>query len=397
MSLIDIPDDELKEKSVEDIVKLISLAEENQLSDGSSCSNKFRKFLSEKVDTIDLEKYATQCLNNVFKEKNQGEILQDVVNEIGRRLGFQVENGRYRGAQDQSNYDGLWELNDGYKLLVEVKKTDAYAMKLNNLENYRQNLISKGELSFEQSGMLIIVGREDTDSLGNQIRGSEYAWDIRYISIPALLNLLKIKVNATDDPKFMEKITNILIPRQYTKLDGIVDLVFSTAESIENERYSMEEEETPAGSKSDDLIPKIGYMKLQEECIEKIQNHLNKQFIKISRTHYKDTKKEINLICLTSKLYRTSKFNHYWYAFREHHKEALSDSKVGYIALCCGSIKNIILIPSDHFLPWTENMSASDIEERGCYRHVRVNEENGKYNLHLKGKKNRIDLTQYKI
>ena len=36
-----------------------------------------------------------ECLNEKFE--SGGLALQDVVNQVGRRLGFQVEDGRYRG------------------------------------------------------------------------------------------------------------------------------------------------------------------------------------------------------------------------------------------------------------------------------------------------------------
>jgi hypothetical protein len=34
--------------------------------------------------------------------------LQDIVNEIGKRLGYEVQNGRYQGVVNQSGFDGLW-------------------------------------------------------------------------------------------------------------------------------------------------------------------------------------------------------------------------------------------------------------------------------------------------
>ena len=47
-----------------------------------------------------IESYLTQCLQSSFSDS--GFALQDIVNEVGHRLGFRVENGRYRGTKSAS-------------------------------------------------------------------------------------------------------------------------------------------------------------------------------------------------------------------------------------------------------------------------------------------------------
>jgi hypothetical protein len=51
-------------------------------------------------------------------------------------------------------------------------------------------LITSGQLKEDQSSILIVVGREDTGDLEAQIRGSRHAWDVRLISVDALLRLM---------------------------------------------------------------------------------------------------------------------------------------------------------------------------------------------------------------
>jgi hypothetical protein len=60
------------------------------------------------VSTDLIQRYADQCLQSSFN--GSGFVLQDIVNQIGHRLGFKVEYGRYRGVSNQIGYDGLWEL-----------------------------------------------------------------------------------------------------------------------------------------------------------------------------------------------------------------------------------------------------------------------------------------------
>jgi len=45
----------------------------------------FRQFLTE-IDSKKLASFATYCLENAFTDS--GQVLQDLVNEIGRRLGL---------------------------------------------------------------------------------------------------------------------------------------------------------------------------------------------------------------------------------------------------------------------------------------------------------------------
>lgn len=115
----------------------------------------FRRFLT-LVPSSYLIRYADESLKQKFE--GNGFALQDVVNETGRRLGFRVENGRYRGVQGQIGHDGLWKSSENNFIVIEVKTTDAYRIRLNTLAKYRRELIKSGFLSEERSSILIIVG-----------------------------------------------------------------------------------------------------------------------------------------------------------------------------------------------------------------------------------------------
>jgi hypothetical protein len=95
MSLTDLWEkskDELKDKNVQQI---ISFAGNGKLTDGSATSDEFRAFLKG-ISTDLIQRYADQCLMDSFSES--GLVLQDIVNQVGHRLGFKVEYGRYRGV-----------------------------------------------------------------------------------------------------------------------------------------------------------------------------------------------------------------------------------------------------------------------------------------------------------
>jgi len=160
---------------------------DNALKDGSVGSIEFRQFLTE-IDTKKLASFATYCLESSFPDS--GQVLQDIVNEIGRRLGFTAENGRYRGVRNDIGYDGIWTSKEG-SLVVEVKTTDAYTIRLDTIVNYRDRLAEDNRIP-RDTPILIVIGRNDTSSLEAQVRGSRYAWSMRIVGIDALIKLMEV-------------------------------------------------------------------------------------------------------------------------------------------------------------------------------------------------------------
>jgi hypothetical protein len=77
-----------------------------------------------------------------------------------------------------------------------------------------------------------VVGRDDTGELEAQVRDSRHAWDIRLISADALLKLVLLKESA-DDPETGRKIRSLLVPMEYTRLDAMIDVMFTTATDVE--------------------------------------------------------------------------------------------------------------------------------------------------------------------
>ncbi len=221
------------------IQQIIAIAGAGRLLDAGDTSKEFREFLSSIPSSL-LSRYAEQCLIGRFE--GSGLALQDVVNQIGRRLGFQVEDGRYRGSSGQIGHDGLWRSSFGNEIIVEVKTTDAYRIALDSIAAYRKRLIQDGQVAETKSSILIVVGRQDTGDLEAQIRGSRHAWDVRLVSVDALARLMLLK-EAVEDPQMLKKVSEVLVPQEFTRVDGIIDLVFSAAEEVRQEVEGVELEE----------------------------------------------------------------------------------------------------------------------------------------------------------
>jgi len=114
----------LETKSIEQI---IGIAGDGCLRDGNETSAQFRDLLAN-LPSQYIVRYVNECLEKSFQQG--GLVLQDLVNEIGRRLGFAIDPGFYRGGGTRIGFDGIWRAKENYGFVVEVKTTEAYQMNL---------------------------------------------------------------------------------------------------------------------------------------------------------------------------------------------------------------------------------------------------------------------------
>jgi hypothetical protein len=213
------------------IEQVVANAGDGNLRDSASSSHELREFLS----VVPIEKlfdYARYCRESAFNKS--GLVLQDVVNELGRRLEFHVENGLYQGKRNAVGFDGIWRTEGEPPLIVEVKTTDYVTVDLDKLAQYKERLATAGEVT-RDAAVLIVVGREDTGALEAQVRGSRYAWEMRLISIEGLVKLVQIK-QKSDDSSTLHQIRQLLQPFEYTKIDRIIDVLFTATANVETQQ-----------------------------------------------------------------------------------------------------------------------------------------------------------------
>lgn len=377
---------ELQEKQVQQI---IAFAGDGKLRDGSVSSSEFRSFLA-LVPSKLLARYTNDCLTDRFD--GSGLALQDVINEVGKRLGFKVQQGRYRGVQGEIGFDGLWTSPDGFSIVVEVKTTDAYRIDLETVAGYRRNLVKEDRAREESCSILLIVGRSDTGDLEAQVRGSRHAWDIRLISIDGLLRLMHLK-EGLDDPSIMEKIRRVLTPQEFTKVDGIIDLVFSTAEEVKKEDPLTEDViEDDDGERKPKFIPS----NFRDACAERVQKHLGQPLVKRSYASYSSPDESLKVVCINSREYKKTKTSGYWFAFHPHQRDLLSEGPRSFLALGCGSPDTVLLIPGEQFLQWLDRLHITELDNR-YYWHIRVNQDKDGFLLRVKKGEDTVRLNQYLI
>jgi hypothetical protein len=396
MSLIVLAADEPEKFANYTIEQIVSICGDGKLRDNSDASHQFRTYLTLQPSTK-LKDYANFCLEQVFDKK--GFVLQDIVNEIGRRLGYKVTNGIYQGKTNEIGFDGLWD--DGQcELIVEVKTTDAYRINLDTLLGYGKKLNSDLRFLDRDRKCLIVVGRQDTGDLEAQVRGSRHAWSVRLISVDALIRLMFIN-EEVDDIGLVRKIRQILLPIEYTRVDNIVDLVFE-AQQTQEEKSVVTADESAAVSYEDE---KHGFVLTPKADIEAKKLLFVKSFFQIqhepferkTKTAFSSESNKIHVICAISKRF-TKGSNLYWFAVHPHWLEFLKDAESGFLIVGGMDVDFAYAIPTDVLLNLLPKLNQTIKEKEGkSFWHLQIGETHGEHVINLSKVGEKMPLKQYKF
>jgi hypothetical protein len=382
------------------IEQVVNTAGDGNLKDNSECSQELRSFLGE-VKSNKLREYVDRCLATSFTKG--GMVLQDLVNELGRRLDYEVTNGRYQGTANAIGFDGMWRSPEGHSVVVEVKTTDAYRISLDKIAAYREKLLASGELPLSSS-ILVVVGRQDTGDLEAQVRGSRHAWDIRLISAEALIRLVDLK-QETDAAETGKKIRSLLIPKEYTRLDDLIDIMFTTAKDVEG---GAEPETEIEPSTLDQPAAKVkGVWQLTDAALlqakrESIIGALGQReasnLIRKTRALYWNQARNIRAACSLSKRYLQRPAVPYWYAYHPQWDEFLGEGSHSFFVLGCMDKSEAFAVPLEVIRSQLDSLHVSEPEEGDRYWHVHLSEDmNSQLSLLLPKAKSALPLAPYRL
>ncbi len=326
------------------VQQVIALCGDGKLRDNSICSSEFREYLAQ-APSEKLIEYLENCLQSSFE--NSGFVLQDLVNELGRRLDHRVENGLYQGRSNAVGFDGVWYAPNGHALVIEVKTTDAYRINLDTLAKYRDDLIRSEKIE-PKSSILVIVGRQDTGDLEAQVRGSKHAWDIRLISVDALAKLVELKEETEADT--IAQIHEILVPFEYTKLDRIIEVAFTAARDagavIQQETLPVVTDTDVKLSTSEvpkqEHTPQEVLTALRHRIVTAVGVHEAKPLIRKSAALYWSADQSLRVVCSISKRHERGA---YWYAYHPEWDKFLGEGNMGFYVLGCVGKDEAYAIP----------------------------------------------------
>lgn len=376
------------------IEQIVNLAGDGKLKDNSECSIELRSLLSQ-IDNDKLAEYTLRCLTHSFNKS--GLVLQDLVNELGRRLDYVTINGRYQGSSNSVGYDGLWSSPEGHHLLIEVKTTDAYRLSLDTIARYRERLREQGGLD-EPNSMLIVVGREDTGELEAQVRGSRHAWDMRLISIESLIHLVKLK-ESTDEPSTGSKIRSLLVPREYTRVDGLIDIIFTATKDVEG---GAEEGKQPGSVESNegagwDFTDRVQLDNKRTRIMSAFAASQDVSLIKRSRALYWTPDHSLRAGCTISKRYEVGAGSGlYWYAYHPRWNDFLTEAEKGFFVLGGMDLNVAFAIPVEIIGNRLDELNVTPLADGKSYWHIKIIEQAaGEYALQMPKSGNHLSLKSY--
>jgi hypothetical protein len=356
------------------ISQIVSASGEGKLRDNGVCQAEFRDFL-QYISLEEISGYTEYILEN--KIEDGGFILQDLINEVGRRLGFQVTNGRYRGVANEIGFDGLWLSPEG-ALVVEVKTTDAYRINLDTIAGYSKKLYDEKNDFLSPPPVLLVVGRQDTGDLEAQIRGSQHAWSARLIGVAALVKATNVIANIDGDVS-LKRFRQSLFPIEYTRVDALVELFFSAASdtdrTIATDTQVYGAESTGGGSAPSTLEKK------RNDIVQSLGTVHSEGLKPISKAKFIGASGARRFCVALSKRYERPD-QVYWYAVTDAWLRFLEDSKYGYLVLGFEDQNQYCEIDIGSLSGYIPKMNVT-IKPSGQYWHLSIQEKNNDLFLHL--------------
>ena len=393
MSLIDYYESSKSDFEQKTINQIVSFAgDDGRLIDGGSSQEELRK-LFKNIQNQKLVEYSRDCLDKPFKDS--GLVLQDLVNEIGRRLNFKVKDGMYQGSKEKIGFDGIWVNEEGFSLLVETKAdASAFNINLDTTGGYRERLMLEQEIN-ENSSILYVVGREDTKSLERQIKGSDYSDTTRILGLEALIKLLVV-YEESSSVELSSKICEILKPFEYTKVDGIIDIVFATST---DQQFSRELDTKPEEILTANISQKEEYALKRASISSSLSRQIENMpdLIKRKTTLFSDASDDYKIAIPLSKKYER-KDQTYWYAYSESMRNFLKSAKASFMVFGMLDKNFAFAVPYKLFEDYKNKMNTTPAKNnKSEYWHVSFREENNQINLILPKSGELISLEEFKF
>jgi len=366
------------------IRQILAFAGEGHLADGNRCSKQFRDLLAI-LSIWELRRVADDLCAKAEEEKTPvaALALQDLVNALGSRLGYAVAHGVYRGRRDRSNQDGLWTDPDGRAIVVEVKTSSTYAVRLETLARYRGRLIDEGRIAGPASMLIVVCRDEDTEDLESQIRGSRYSWDVRLISLKGLIRLAEIKLS-TDDPKSAGLLRDVLAPEEYTKVDRLLHLVGYVMDDV-TDAFGEEPDDEPR-RRPGAYVSKLDLPALRAEAVTFLKKKARVDVKEVSRSLFESLDGGTGFYFAASKRYPRAARDAYWFALHDHQTKFLRERASAHLLFWCAE-RGWLFIPRDQFAPFVARLRGTAIKGR-VWKHVTLLwDESGKVELTLAGRR----------
>ncbi len=229
---------------------------------------------------------------------------------------------------------------------------------------------------------------------------------MRLVSIDALINLVRIK-ESTDSQETIAKVRQLLTPLEYTRLDGLVDVVFTTTKDVESsvstetgkpsEPVGQAKDTTSTSDSTWTFTPTEKIQEVREHIVSELNKKLSHNFVKKSRALYWTSNQKQRLVCTISKRYPNQGLVKYWYAYHPQWHTFLSEGEQGFFVLGCTDLKTAFVLPVNIMRQHLEELhTTTEKNNSGHYYHIKVGEADANtYSLQLPKSGRNLDLAPY--
>ena len=229
---------------------------------------------------------------------------------------------------------------------------------------------------------------------------------MRLISADALIKLVQLKENA-EGSETGQKIRSLLVPREYTRLDEMIDVMFTTAKDVERvvEAIETEKEQAVEAVNGPDKIKGAweftdsrALQAKRDEVITALSRHQGTPLIKKSRALYWSPDHATRAAFTISKRYARQGGPHYWYGYPPQWDEFLREGERGYLVLGCMDRDHAFVIPTTVLYPLLKDLNTTRNEDGTYYWHIQLAEApSGAVLLIVPKQKNSLSLSEYSL
>lgn len=136
------------------------------------------------------------------------------------------------------------------------------------------------------------------------------------------------------------------------------------------------------------------------DCFTAIFEHLGQTRGRVKGAMAASRDGTMRVCCLTSKNYEAASETlvgeRYWSTIYEHHLEALQQVPQNYVAFACGSVDQIVLVPTSEFRKWCSELPPYTQGKTGW--HVHISHLSRQWEIRRKGKgEPPLDVTRFVI
>jgi hypothetical protein len=207
------------------------------------------------------------------------------------------------------------------------------------------------------------------------------------------------------------KVRSLFAPVEYTRLDRMVDVVFTAATDVEvalddPHPQSLEDgidaADSPTATSSALSGHKAPYQftdgaLLQEKrlrIIDALGSREGAHLLQKSRAQYWNAGHDVRAVCSISKRYEGKNQNPYWYAYHPQWAGFLDDADRAFFVLGCMDLSRAFAIPREAIRSILAKLHQS-VRESGAYWHIHLIERHGEIQILIPNSAEGFPLEQF--